>query len=293
MDNTVHFPESGTNVIITAVIDHRTLFIRSFAKNNNTEYVKNANDIAEYSLTAKPLTKLPERGDLVLAELEGECYYRALVLNVQQNTVRVAYIDFGNTAEKTLADLKELSDEMGQRKRFTRKLVLKNVPTVMLNEKCLEYLHELVNELKPLKILHKEQTNVTLIDLDRKMSLEDYIFQLNDLQKPTENDKLVMLNVIHITFIFSLIFLKNIFYFFEQQLKRTGITGINIDVVVVDTSCLQLGYIACCMVENLNKIIDKHACLQEYCKSEETVPYLPRFVNFILIRKKIYKKKII
>lgn len=198
----VPFPESGTNVVLSAVLDHRSFYIRSLSEPYNNEYIKDANDIADYSLTAKLLTKLPERGDIILAEFEG-AYYRALALNVTDaNHIKVAYVDFGNTAEKRLNDLREITDELRQRKRFTHKIVLENVPKIMLNEKCLDYLHELVNELKSLKIQHTEQRNVTLNDTDRKVSLENYLIKLNDVQKPTPKDDVVMQEVILFVYIF-------------------------------------------------------------------------------------------
>lgn len=194
----VPFPLDGTKITLTAILDHRTYYIRSLSDNSNFEYLKDANDFAADAMTAKPLAKLPERGDLFLAEFEGE-YYRAMALKVTNNTIKVAFIDFGNSAEKALSDCKELSPKLQQRKRFTHKVVLANVPKVMLNEKCMEYLHELVNEMKSLQITYtmenNQMANLKLVDLDRNISLDAYMAKLNDVQKPTVKHESVSIQV--------------------------------------------------------------------------------------------------
>lgn len=104
-----------------------SVFVRSSALNG--EFTQLINDIATKAVEFPALKKVPERLEKVAAPFEG-AYYRAVVINVsnENKTVKVAYLDFGNTNDAVaLNDLKELPNDIKNHRRYSFKYTLKGV----------------------------------------------------------------------------------------------------------------------------------------------------------------------
>lgn len=171
-------------VIITAVIDERTVFVRPTS--HDSEYLKAIEDISECSRKAVNLSILPKKGDIVLSKFEG-VYYRALVLNtVNKFSVRVGYLEYGNIEIKNLVDLKKLVPELQGIPRFVKKLFLKDISLDVKSEKVIDYLSKQMNNLIKLEMIcEKGDTNeVELIDELTKESLNKIIIDLVTIRPP-------------------------------------------------------------------------------------------------------------
>lgn len=118
---------SGSEVWITHVRNHHTVFVRSVTAND--AFAKMYQDLQTAAETAPKLKAYPyPKEDTVLAPFDG-AYYRGMVLSCNENTgqVRVAYIDFGNSKEVPFSTLKVLPNDLKERPRFAFLLKLKNL----------------------------------------------------------------------------------------------------------------------------------------------------------------------
>lgn len=127
-------PASNSRIIITYVINHRKVYIRSGEPDASQDYIRTQLDCAEYEKTAPPMRGLPSKGDILLARFDGQ-FYRALVLNViSAEEITVGFIDFGNKATVSFNDTKTLSAELQSRPRHTVQVTLDGMPEKMANE---------------------------------------------------------------------------------------------------------------------------------------------------------------
>lgn len=147
----------NTLVAITAIVDHKTIFLRSFETKDNVKYLKYLNDVLESSKTAMPLNQIPKTGDIVLAEFQG-AYYRAVVAQVEEDYVVVAFVEFGNLEKMPLSNLKELRADLKYMKQFIFKAHLPDLNADLKSDQCLVYLHDLLADYTPLKFIGKEKT---------------------------------------------------------------------------------------------------------------------------------------
>lgn len=136
------FPINRT-VKITAVINHRLVFVRPAEDQDEKRFARLMCDTVNCASTAEFLTKVPNIGSLVLAKFDH--YQRALVLKVIDDTrVVVAFIDFGNIEIRNYRELKIMSEDLTKVRRFATKIRLSKVENDLLNKKALEYLHSLM-----------------------------------------------------------------------------------------------------------------------------------------------------
>lgn len=195
----------GTSpVIITTVIDERTIFVRSIA--DNTEYIKATEDITEYSKRAENWTTLPEKGDIILSRFNG-IYYRALVLNiVNKFNIKVGYLDYGNVENKNLADLKKLKPELQKIPKFVKKFYLKDISIDVKSEKVIEYLSKIMNNCINLQIIFNKNElseEVELINVLTKESLNKIIIDMVMVRPPA---KFGNFSVFTVSFFFIFLF---------------------------------------------------------------------------------------
>lgn len=118
----MHWPnvtiKSGENVWVTHVHDYRAVYVRAAA--NDDAFYTMAKDVNTAAETAPSLETYPLAKDFVLAPYDA-AYYRGIVLSTNENTgsVRVGYIDWGNTQEVPFTTLRVLPTELKVRPKFT------------------------------------------------------------------------------------------------------------------------------------------------------------------------------
>lgn len=117
---------NNSEVFITHVRNHQSVYIRSAITND--EYAKLITEVEEAAKTQPKLNVYPNRQDIVMAPFEG-MYYRAMVINTDKDsgTVKVGFIDFGNSDEVRFAHMKSLPEELRTHRRLIIMVNLKNL----------------------------------------------------------------------------------------------------------------------------------------------------------------------
>ncbi|XP_055323868.1 protein vreteno [Sitodiplosis mosellana] len=151
-------------VKITAVINHRLVFVRPADDQQEAAFVRLMCDTVKYARDAKAFQSLPSVGSLVLAKFDY--YQRALVLKHVDNTkVAVAFIDFGNVEIRDFHELKAMPDELKNRKRFATKIRLNKIDDDFMNEKALKYLYNIMAHARELTIKFDSNDTVPMAEL--------------------------------------------------------------------------------------------------------------------------------
>lgn len=117
---------NNSEVFITHVRNHQSVYIRS--ANTNDEYAKLITEVEVAAKTQPKLTVYPKRQDIVMAPFEG-MFYRAMVINSDKasGTVKVGFIDFGNSDEVQFGHMKSLPEELRTHRRLIIMVNLKNL----------------------------------------------------------------------------------------------------------------------------------------------------------------------
>lgn len=171
--------------MITHIHSHHTVSVRSMERDDDIRYLKLLNDCADYEPTAKPFTVMPEKYQMVLAEFLGS-HYRALVLKAKSEMlIEVMFVDFGNKEKKTLDELKVLRDDLRQPDLKTYRVRMAGVDTKLNNDRVMDYLNELFDENKTLKLVYENEqaiasSPVNLIDIETLDIINDKVARLNE-----------------------------------------------------------------------------------------------------------------
>lgn len=129
-------------VKITAVINHRSVFVRPAGVRNDIDFARLLCDTAKYEKTAEMLTVEPAIGSFVLAKFGF--YQRALVLKQINKTTMfvVAFIDFGNVETIDYRDMKVMPEKLKAINRFATKVSLIKIEHDLMNTDALQTLYE-------------------------------------------------------------------------------------------------------------------------------------------------------
>lgn len=255
------YPKTKSNVVITYVVNHRTVYIRSLATND--EYLKMLNDVCEYSRLAQPLTKLPDRGSIVLAPFDG-IMYRAQVLKIQSNEddalIGIVFVDFGNKTQCRFSELLDLRPSL--QAIIARQIVrvnLANVEAVMTNEGLIDYLTKLEKDNETLQLIYDDtkdlaNADVTLINCSTNDNVNDCLRKLNQVIAPTLADKAVFLT----------------------DLKCVDVTdSSNVEWLVLNNTTLSENILSCVRVQDNAERLANCKRFQEYCNNLPKGHYTP------------------
>lgn len=170
--------KNGDRVILTYPVNNCTVFIR--AASQHADYCEVLEKVAEAAKTAPALSKLPSRHDMVIAPYEGE-YFRGLVVSApNEDNISIGFIDFGNQSIVPCNALKKIPEDLENAKRFTTKVILKNVSkdkrtdAVDLLSRYAD-LHELIVKFDPNAYI--KDVEVELFDSKTNKSLNEEVIQ--------------------------------------------------------------------------------------------------------------------
>ncbi|KAJ6649956.1 Protein vreteno [Pseudolycoriella hygida] len=134
-------PKNNEDVVLTCVKSSNKFYIRSCA--NDSEYKKNAEDFDRYGKNGNNLNRLPEKNDVVLVK-SGDKFVRAVIVEViSEDEIDVGLADIGRKEKKSLRDMRPISDELFNRKRFNFLVLVDGLPAFLPREqfcKLLAYL---------------------------------------------------------------------------------------------------------------------------------------------------------
>lgn len=176
-------PNDG-EVLITHVKNYSSVYIRSYAAND--EFSRLITEVDEASKTAPNLKSYPSRNEVVMAPFEG-MYYRGFVISSNENagTVRVGYMDFGNSEEVAFKSIKVLPKELKEERRYTFLVNLKNVKEEAEPNEAIA----MVNHLESLS----ENASATLLKVkgDKPdITVKDYVELFHVISNQSVNETL-------------------------------------------------------------------------------------------------------
>lgn len=149
-----------TNVHITSIENHKTVFVRPSFTSADEYLCQLFDDIDhEGECNFHPLSYLPKCGGIYLAEFEEE-FYRVFVLAAtsRNHKIDVFFVDFGNTNCVWLNQLSELNDELKRRAILLNKICLANVPEITFSDNPIRFLKHLYEEEVELTLIFDEKT---------------------------------------------------------------------------------------------------------------------------------------
>lgn len=171
---------NNSEVFITHVRSHRTVYIRSALTND--DYMKLITEVEEASKTQPRLTVFPGKNDVVMAPFDG-IYYRGMVISGDKASgiVKIGFIDFGNSEEVPFSHLKSLPENLQKYGRLVVQVALKDIhDDYESNEKenMCKHLNELCNEAVGLKVKSDNaeitaKDSVELFDLITNQSISE------------------------------------------------------------------------------------------------------------------------
>ncbi|XP_037051922.1 uncharacterized protein LOC119085603 isoform X2 [Bradysia coprophila] len=257
-------PKNNKLVVITNVLSHKIVFLRSFEPNDNERYVKYLNDVAEYAKTAPALAEMPKTGDIVLAYYEG-FYYRASIAGIEDGKAIVNLLELGNVVTTPVDKMKNLSQDLQNVQRFVFKASLSGLERqTMKTDKCLTYLYELLERRAPLKFISK-----AIGSSSRVVECELIVSETNE----RVNGKLTTLNSIKASECVMI-----------HEIPIKPFDGNATEAVVIDNSLALKGILTVATPAHMSDMFNMHERIQEYCKAEYKSPYSPR-VNEICLAK--------
>lgn len=151
-------PANNSIVYTTFVISTNAAYIVSADGPAAAEYANTLKSVYDAAKNASNLVSQPEPGDLVFACSEGE-WARALVQKVIDNdSVKVAYFDYGNTEFKNFRELRHYTPESEKVKRYTFRVLLAGCRQEVDRE-AEAYLKDISENYIALRIRYKGEFN--------------------------------------------------------------------------------------------------------------------------------------
>lgn len=137
-------PKNNDDVVFTHVKSANNFYIR--ACSSDSEYIQNAKDFDQWGQNGSRLMGLPRRDDVVLAKSSDKKFHRAVVLNVESyDRIKVALADTGRTLHKSVYDMRSISKDLIDRKRYNYSVKLEHLP-IELERKLFSKLHDFVKD---------------------------------------------------------------------------------------------------------------------------------------------------
>lgn len=266
----IDFPKSNALINITGVISPDVVYIRPVEKFLNQEYCQIIQAVQTYAKNAKPITKLPSRGDLYITDFQQTGFYRALVVKADdENNILVAFIDFGNTDIKKMSELREIKSELARMPRHALRVKLSGVKVNASprSEDAKDVLHKLCDDLTDLRIkydgTYSKDDPIELLMAQTNESINKKIMNALAVNEPGINDRIIMMADIP---------------------KRLLPTGNNIEVVVTDNSMVVNNFVSCAIPTQYKETIDLAYAIDKYCQNTNIEPYTPRLYEACLFK---------
>ncbi|XP_055853411.1 protein vreteno-like isoform X2 [Episyrphus balteatus] len=262
-------PPSGNNVILTAISKTNVVFVRSTAYDDNLKFFNTVSTIQKMANQQSRIQHTPERGDIVLTKFKENQYNRAMILNPDNlDQIKLIYVDYGNIDSKSLDELYNAPEEYWNLPRMAVPIILKNVPEFFMTDEVKKYMYSYLN--KDMKIVYDNddlQNGVNLTELFDLTSNESFnemiaLFKAGGVEK---NKTTVV---------------------YREFLEDSPLpTGENVELLVIDSSLLQTGFVSCTTEAYANEIQKFQNDIQKYVKENAaTSSYTPR-VNELCLAK--------
>lgn len=177
---------SGTKVKISFVVNHDSVYV--IPLKHCAEYFNILSEVNDYARNQQPLMTV-QKGSYAAAPLKSGTYARVFVLKIEGNTASVAFIDYGNITELDKSALRPLSDELIVRKRYSRRIQLKDITDDFDRPEFLAFLAQMKSDKIAFEMHYdgefdQKKTECQLLNEEGKMLRQMFIANLNP---PVEN----------------------------------------------------------------------------------------------------------
>lgn len=146
----IYARQIGQKVKITAIINHRLVFIRPATDRDDIDFARLMCDTVRYAEESDYISTMPIAGTMVLAKFDF--YQRGLVLKkINDTQVAVAFIDFGNVEVCDFRKLKVMPNILNKVDRFATKLSLSGITSDIMDDRALKVLYKYMAQDAELK----------------------------------------------------------------------------------------------------------------------------------------------
>lgn len=141
--------KNNSSVAVQAFRDASILFVRSLETKEVERYLNVVQEAARQAQTAPKVSKV-SIGDKVLAQFKlDDNFYRAIVVDVKGQEVKIAYLDFGNQEVTEIERLREMPEALKQQEDGCVKVVLKGIEKFPLTPEASAYLGTIADQETP------------------------------------------------------------------------------------------------------------------------------------------------
>lgn len=121
-------PNNNDDVVLIFAKSSNTFYIRTCSSND--QYIADSKDFDLHGRSSRRILQLPSKEDIVLVKHKGN-FYRAIVITTPtaEDDIEVALCDIGNKLLKSLSQMRQISDELRNRKRYNFLLTLEYLPS--------------------------------------------------------------------------------------------------------------------------------------------------------------------
>lgn len=311
-------PKNNDDVVLTFVRFANSFYIRSCS--NDSEFTQNAKDFDQWGQSAAKLVSLPQKNDVILVKNEGK-FQRAVVLQAHShNEVEIALADTGRKIHKTVDDMRQLSDELKNRRRHNFIVTLDHLPKNLPNELFVK-LFDFVRSKTVFKLQFDGDdwitaTNFKLLEKRNGLPIEVAVGAEtnNDSAKnggAAKNKGAAMNNIPSTTLpasitqnveepISSPIVMekktnetnesnrpKETELLTPKQLTLQDLSTESLpdvaDLIITDNTAIESGYVSAILHKNISKLTDLHNKVEEYGNADDNI-YIPRPEELCLVR---------
>lgn len=260
-------PRTNTDVILTYAADHRRVFIRSAEPAAAEDYLRTLLAANEAALSARPLTDLPARGDVLLASYE-DTFHRALVIATPADAQRIecAYLDHGNKQTLRLTELYTMPAELVGRPRHPVEVLLADVADMQTTDGESALLMDLVDAATVLRLSFDAAVHGSADD--GRLRPLGVVRLTVAATNECINETLATMNRVEVVEL-------SVAPLWLHDLRVRPVDGTDMQMLVMDNSLLKFNMLSCVRQEDLAQVVLNNQRFQEYCGRAQG-PYTPR-----------------
>ncbi|XP_068081173.1 uncharacterized protein vret [Anabrus simplex] len=249
---------------LSTFITPKDVFVRPVDKNASSLFARIMQDLNGFCHKVPGLDQMPSIGDLVAGKYSGDGnYYRALIRKIDENDIKVSYVDFGNCEVLHLDNLKPITEELKSYPCFAVKVILKDVLDQPLNKEVGEYFGEIVRKDLELKLkVVDSQSKLIELHLPDGTSVNE---KVNTLMEPSwkKSDS-------------SRLMEEDIYMFSDMAVVELPVREVKLGIQQILT-CNQIAVVNMedpVLIENVH--LTMASTMNSYCNETDQKSYVPR-----------------
>ncbi|KAJ9598957.1 hypothetical protein L9F63_010551 [Diploptera punctata] len=140
-------------VVLSIFFSVNCLYIRPVENYFKEKFSKLEQDLSQHCLSAPDVDIMPEKNEIVASKyLDDGKYYRARILQADNDSVKVMYVDFGNVQSVNKSRLKLLPPELRDIPALAVKVSLKNINEKLIMDNAYSFFASLIDKEIEMKV---------------------------------------------------------------------------------------------------------------------------------------------